>query len=424
MTYHDKTVLVACHGLFASVAQRLARDFGKVYLYVPYNSFSFPHSNHGIVGLGLPGVERVDSLFGKHFEEVDLFVFPDLYLAQEQIHLESLGKRVWGARNGEELELYRETCKETMEKLGLPVNPWKKITGIKALREHLKAHDNQFVKFDKFRGNFETFQSESYALSEPKLDRIASEMGAYQHVADFIVEDELPDCVEIGTDLYCIDGQLPSHTAIGIEVKDLGYVCQFLSWQKLPEPIRRWNEQMAPVFARYGYRGWLSNEIRICEDHTPYMIDATCRQPCPPGELLQEYYLNYCDILWHGADGILIDPIPAGKFGMEVILSSDWARDNWQPVEFDPQWANQVKLFNPVVIEGKSYVVPQDEEMKEIGAIVAWGETLEEAEKVLRQIADSIKGYGLKIPQGSIDEARQQMKDLSEFGLPVFSLTP
>lgn len=421
--YKDKTILVVVHGLFSWVAERFARDFGKVLLYIPWNSYSFPTSNIGICGTGLPNVTKVDSIFGPHLANVDLIYFGDIYFADEQVYLENQGYRVWGGRNGEEMELYRATCKEIMEGLGLPVNPWKQLKGMDALREHLKTNENQHVKIDKWRGTFETFKAESYELAEPKLNQIEHEMGAYSRVAEFIAENDLPNCSEVGTDLYCIDGQLPSASLVGIETKDVGFCGEFIEWSKLPEPVRRWNEAMAPVFAQYGYRGWLSNEIRIGEDLVPYMIDATTRQPSPPGELVSEFYLNYTDIVWNGAEGIMVDPIPAAKFGMEVIIKSDWASENWQPIEYDEKYANQIKLFNSAVIEGKRYIVPQDEKMAEIGAVVGWGDTLDEAQAHLQEAADSIKGYGIKMSHGSIDDAKKAMQDLADFGLPVFTLS-
>jgi len=420
--YKDKTVLVVSHGLFAHIAERLTRDFGRVLLYIPWNSMSFPTVNVGEVGYGVPGVERVDAIFGKHLKECDLIIFTDIYFAAEQVHLEELGYRVWGSRNGEELEIYRETCKEVMADLGLPLNRWKKVKGVKALREHLKSNEKQYVKFDKWRGNFETFRSESYDLSEVKVDEIAYNLGAFQHIAEFICEDDLPDCVEIGTDLFTIDGALPSQTLLGIEVKDLGYCGEFKKWESIPEVVRRWNEVMSPVFAKYGYRGWLSNEIRITKDLEPYMIDATCRMPSPPGELCSEFYTNYADILWYGADGVLVDPEPIAKFGIEVIMKSDWAKENWQPIEFDEKFANQIKLFNPMVIEGNRYIVPQNEDMAEIGAIVGWGNSLEEAQEHLDAAIESVEGFGIKIPKGSIEDAKEEMQKLADFGLPVFSL--
>jgi len=423
MKYPDKTVLVICHGLFAHVAERLTRDFGRVLLYVPWNSWFSPTLNMGSVGHGIYGVEKVDSIFGRHFNDVDLFFFTDIYFPDEQIYLETIGKRVWGGRNGEELELYREVCKEQMEKLGLPVNRWAKIKGIKALREYLKSNDNQFVKFDKWRGMFESFKSENYRLSEVKIDQISTLLGAFQHEVNFIVEDELPDCVEIGTDLYTIDGMLPSKTVVGLEVKDAGYVCEFLEWDSIPEPVRRWNEVMSPVFRKYGFRGWIGNEMRITKsDLEPYMIDATCRQPCPPGELLSEFYTNYAEIIWEGADGNLVDPESAGKFGVEVIMRSNWAEDNAQPVEYDDAMANQIKLFNFAEVDGQRFVIPQEDENELIGAVIGWGDTLEEAVEHMKKAADTIKGFGISIPSESLDEAETSIQELTDAGLKVFSI--
>src|ERR1700689_883035 len=103
MDLSSKTVLVCCNPLFVSLAERLTRDFGKVYLHIPFAG-SFPTMNHGMVGYGIEGLEIVDGVLGPHFESVDLFVFPDLHNAALQIQLEKMGKRVFGNRNAEELE--------------------------------------------------------------------------------------------------------------------------------------------------------------------------------------------------------------------------------------------------------------------------------------------------------------------------------
>ncbi len=64
MSLKNETVLVCCAPLFVSLAERLARDFKKVYLYTP-TSGSFVTMNAGLVGSGMEGVEKVDSIFGK-----------------------------------------------------------------------------------------------------------------------------------------------------------------------------------------------------------------------------------------------------------------------------------------------------------------------------------------------------------------------
>lgn len=415
----DKSVCVVCSPLFVSIAERLARDFGRVYLHVPFAG-AFPTMNTVLPGYGIEGVELVTEIFGPHFDKVDLWVFPDLHRSQTQIHLEGLGKRVWGNRNAEELENYRELCKEEMEKMGLPVQPWVMVKGVDALRAHLKSHDKQHVKINLYRGVTETFFAPTYEIVEGKIDALAASLGGFKDVLDFICEDDLPDKLEVGVDTYCIDGDYPKNTLFGLEIKDCGYLGQMVQWSDIPEPLRRWNEAFAPLFERYGMRGSVSNEIRIGKDHVPYMVDATIRAPCPPSELWQELFTNLAEIMWQGADGILVEPIPAGKWGVEVVIKSAWAEKNWQEVSYPDKYSNQIKLFNKVVINGRKYVVPQEDEMSEIGAVVGWGDSIDEAMAHAKEAGDSIEGYGVKFSMGAADQARKQIEELSDIGVSPF----
>lgn len=418
-----EVAFVICSPLFVSLAERLARDFGKVYLHVPYAG-SFPTMNQGLIGSGIPGVERVNSIFGPHFEEVTIFIFPDIGHAALQIQLEEMGKRVWGPRNGEELEQHREVCKKLMEREGLPVAPWAEVVGMKALRAHLAAHPDQHIKINQWRGLTETFFAPSLEAVESKLADLENDLGpAWSDQCLFIVEDDLPDRVEIGTDVFTIDGLLPSKTLIGIEVKDLGYCAEFVKWADIPEPLRRWNETMAPYFASYGYRGFLSCEIRVGEDHVPYQIDACCRAGSPPSELYQEFYLNLAEIIWEGAGGVLVDPVPAAKFGAQIVLKSTWANGHQQPVNFPEKYARNIKLFDYIVKDdGRRYVLPLEKDVTEIGAVVGWGDTMEEALAMVKEAGEAIEGFGIKFNIGPAEKAVEEMGKINELGLPVFSL--
>jgi len=417
----EKIALVCCNPLFCSLAERFGRDFKKVYLHIPYAG-SFPTMNSGLIGTGLKNVELVDDVFGPHFDEVDIFIFPDLGTAALQIHLEKLGKRVWGPRNAEELEQYRELCKEKMEEMGLPVQPWKVVKGVTALEAHLRANPKQHVKIDKWRGVTETFYSPEWDVVEPKVHAIANDIGGFKEQLEFICEDDLPDRVEVGIDTYCIDGMYPTNTLFGIEAKDMGYVGQMVQWDDIPEPLRRWNEMFAPLFAQYGCRASVSNEVRIGKDLKPYMVDATIRAPSPPSELWQELFTNLSEIVWYGSEGILVEPKPAGKWGVEVLIKSQWAKDNWQAVDYPEKYANQIKLYNCVIIDGKRFVVTQHEDMIEIGAVVGWGDTLEEAVEHAREAGESIKGYNIKFNMGPIDTVNKAIEELEEIGISPFKM--
>lgn len=420
MDFSRKSVCVVCSPLFISFAERLSRDFGRTLLHVP-TSGTFVTLDQGMVGSGIPGVEKIDAIWD-HIDEVDLWVFPDIGFSSLQIYLERLGKRVWGSRNGEELEQYREVCKEIMEKEGLPVAPWKIVTGMDALRAHLAQHKDQFVKINKWRGLTETFFAPNPEAVGSKLDHLQFELGAFKNTQPFIVEDDLPDRVEVGTDVYCIDGEYPSRTLIGIEVKDCGYCAEFVKWKDIPEPLSRWNEVMAPYLRRYGYRGFLSNEIRIGPDKIPYQIDACTRAGSPPSELYQEFYLNLAEILWEGAGGTVVDPDPAGKFGAQIVLKSTWANGHVQNVDFPEKCARNVKLFDYVVVDGKRSVLPLEKDVTEIGAVVGWGDTMEAALDMVKEAGESIVGHGIKFAIGPAEAATEQMQELADLGVSPFSL--
>jgi phosphoribosylamine-glycine ligase len=408
-------------GLHPDFAVRLARDFAKVYYYVPPSGGAFQTINAATIGKGLEGIEVVDTPFIEQFNKVDLFVVTDIHFGPLQVHLESLGKKVWGSRMGEELELERDATKKVMQKVGLPVNGYKVVRGMDPLREYLKDKKNVYVKVSRYRGTFESFKVTNYRNVEPLLDSVEGDIGPLKTEIDFIVEEDLPDRIEIGIDAWTVDGIWPESVYLGIEVKDAGYVGVFKDWKDIPEEVRRWNEKMSPIFAKYGYKGAISTEVRIGKDHEPYMIDATCRNPSPPSEAYAEAYLNIAEIIWMAANGKMVKARPAAKFICEAIIKSSWAVDmKWQPIDFPNKYRKNIKLHCACKIGGRYYIVPQTYQLEEIGAVVGWGDTMEAAIKQVEEIADTIEGYGIKVHTQAFQEAQGEMDKTNEIGLKVF----
>src|SRR5262245_27379488 len=131
MSYKNKTALVYDNGLFVELAITLRKEFGRVLYFAPWVT-GFPKSNSLMVGQGIKGIERV-SLIWPHVDDVDLFVFPDVYEGALQQYLVDQGTRVWGCRMGEELELDRAASKEHCAALGIDIGPYKVISGLDAL---------------------------------------------------------------------------------------------------------------------------------------------------------------------------------------------------------------------------------------------------------------------------------------------------
>lgn len=417
LDFSGKTVCVIDNGLFAEFAATLAQSFGRVYLYIPWEN-AYPKSNQLLIGTGLEGVQKLDE-FWSHLDEIDLFVFPDIYFGSLQNHLRSIGKRVWGSAMGEELELFRVFSKGVTADQGLGVGKFSVVTGVKALRKFLQKHDNQFVKISRTRGDMETFKAENYNLVEPKIDELEHKLGAKKELMEFIVEEAIEDAVEVGYDGFCVDGMFPSQAMSGIEIKDKGYIGHFKRYEEMAQPIRDVNEGFSEVLREYKYRNFWSAEARITRDGTPWVIDPCCRAGSPPSELQMLMYSNLAEIFWWGAEGQVIDPEPAAEWGAEIMMVSSWANLNWQSIEFPPALRVNVKLHFPVRIDGKFYVTPQGFDLPCIGAVVAVGDTFQKAANACKKIASEVSGYFVDMDLNVFDSAKEEIESLAEFGFEL-----
>ena len=415
--YSKKTCCVIDNGLFVEMSVTLAKSFGKVWYYSPWEN-AFPRDNARLVGTGLPNVTRCND-YWDILDKVDLWVFPDVYYGGLQLHLESLGKRVWGSRKGEELELYRKESKEHFKKVGAKVGKYTVLTGLEALRKHLKEKDDQWVKVSLTRGDFESFHSVNYKSIEPRLDELEHSLGKAKDIKEFIVEDGINDAVEVGYDGYCVDGVFPTQAMDGIEIKDKGYIGYFHSYKDMPQQIQDVNKKLFNTLKNYRYRNFLAVEMRITKDGTANIIDPCCRQGSPPSELLQVMYTNLPDIFWFGAEGKCIDPIPADKYGVELLIHSSWADKNWQSVQFPPEIREFVKLRNLAIIKGEYYAIPQSVGLPEIGAVVATGTTLNEAIEKCKSYSEQIEGYYIDVFPDSLDHAQSEIEKLASYGIKL-----
>ena len=160
----NKTLLVYDQGSFLPLAQRLGKDFGKVLYFTPWK-FTWPKFKDTRIGIGVEGVERVDSFFD-HLDEADMLLFPNVGDGDLQVQLEACGYKIWGSRKGEELEQDRVATKNLLKKLKLPVGPYEVIKGMDKLRRYLKANENVYVKVDMFRGDMECVDSETEVFTD------------------------------------------------------------------------------------------------------------------------------------------------------------------------------------------------------------------------------------------------------------------
>lgn len=390
---HEVTACVVDYGTFLSVAEKLAESYSKVYYYSPFQ-VEYQGIRDVARGSGIPNVERIDEFYDK-LESIDLFVFPDIGFGDLQRHLRRLGKAVFGHMGADELELFRDDFLKTVKKAGLAVPKYEVIVGLNNLAAYLREHENCWVKINRFRGNMETWHHNTYAESLPMLESLVITFGGVRDQIVFVVVDDLPTSVECGYDGMCIDGMYPVESFQGYEKKNELYLGSVIRKDRLPEPVRVVNEKFAPVLAKYGYRNWFSTEIRVV-DGVPYFIDPTPRMAGQTAEHQLETINNLAEVIWYGANGIVVPPQFAWKFAAEATLhhtlepKDDSTHDAWKSLEIPKNVRRWVKLYNYCVVDGV-YHFPL-EGTDEVGVVVGVGdspiESLQHLMKNLKLLKD------------------------------------
>ena len=408
MDLKSKTVCICDNGLFAELARTLSRSFKKVYYTSPWVA-DFPSSTKVELGEGFPEYERVKDIWSV-VDEVDLFVFPDLHNGPLQEYLEAQGKRVWGARRGDELETARTEAKAYFKELGIPQAKYVVINGMDSLRKHLKTRDDKvWIKISLTRNDTETFPVEGYEGSKNRLDKFAAELGPAAEEMEFIVEDDLPDTLDIAIDTYCVDGKFPKTACLGTEKKDEGYICAVMPWTKMPPKLTDIYETLAPTLEKYQYRQVLSLESRMGKD-TTYLCDPCCRGGSPPFELQLNLIENLAEIMWEGAEGKLVEPKFAGKFGAQFIIESKWSITNPLLVEFPKEYREKIKFRYATMFGGKLWIMPQHSDTPGFASIVVTGDSLDACFEEAQKIAGEIKGIGVACCIGSMDGLKKNLE--------------
>lgn len=413
MNHKTHSVCVVDNGIFSEMGIKLAESFGKVWYTSPWVS-GFPASEQIEIGEGMTEIERIDD-FHEVIDDCDLFVFPDIYQAQAQIYLASIGKRVWGSREGDDLEIYRKDAKRHFHELGIPQGEYESIDGIDALREYVKSHDEKlWIKGNKARGDFETFSVDSYELGKSKLDDIQARLGPKAEEMTFIVERNLKDTLDIAIDTHCVDGQYPNTAVLGTEEKGECYIGEVKPWDQMPDPLKDIYNRLRATFKSYEYRNFLSLESRVLKDKI-YLGDPCCRGGSPPLELQLNWITNLADILWEGSEGKMVEPEYSAKFGVELIIHSDWADAHPLMVEFPQKYRNKIKFRYNTEFKGKTWIMPQGAGPR-IAAIVATGNSVDACMEECKEISGELKGTQIEAFTRSFPIIKEKIGKLKEWG--------
>lgn len=381
--------VVACvvdHGLFLPVAQKLGEQFKKVYYWSPWDDCA-PKMEKGVIGDGFSTIERTESIWDIK-SKCDLFVFPDVGFNGLQRELIHQGFPVWGHHGGGELETKRGLFLDTIEEAGFLVPPYEKIVGMDKLREFLRDKEDLWIKMSKWRGDWETLHWRDWSHDEGTIDYYAAKFGPVKNLVTFYVFKPIETDLEDGIDSYCIDGEFPETVMHGMECKDKSYFCSIQPMRDIDERVRIVPEKFGPVLGRYGYRGFFSCEVRI-KDEDSYFIDPTCRAASPPSQVMTEMFGNLGEIVWKGAQGILVEPEPTATFGVQALLKCDRDLDEWVTIEVPDKLKQWVKMGFCCEIDGKICIPPHPLHTM-LGWLCATGDDLEAAIETLKEYRDEL----------------------------------
>lgn len=405
-----KTCMVVDRGQFPYVAQRLARDFGKVWYYSP-DERAMPVMREGIIGDGFEDIECIASFLD---EDADVFVFPDIGFPAEQVYFEGMGKPVWGCKSASDVESSRALFLKTLKEAGLEVPPHTAIVGMSELKDYLRDKEDKWIKVSKWRGDWETLHFRNWAQDELELIYREVKLGPLKERLKFYVFDKLDIAVEDGVDTWCIDGQWPETVIRGMEAKDEFFIGTFAKFNELPEEMRHVNEAIAPILAGYRYRGAFSTEVCITKDKTPYFTDATCRFGSPPSQIQMEMIGNWGEIVWGGANGECVEPEILAQFGIQGVLEITADASEWATVELPDELKQWVKCSFCGGLDGKIIFPPAE------GVLRAWlvgiGDSIEEAIDHFKENAELLPD-GVKANTQGLATLLEEINTAEEMGM-------
>jgi len=422
MNLKDKTILCFDSGSFFEVCLALTKEYKQVLYYCPWDYAGFPKPDKARIGSEWANGKQLDTFDGRNFKQVedfydalketDIVFFTDCYQGSLMEHLREIGYPVCGSGRGQIIELDRWLAMKEFKEEGMDVpTQIVRVIGTSKLREHLKTVKDKWIKISKYRKLVETFHHEDYQLSMPILEKMEFELGSIKETIEFLVFDPIEAMVEEGIDCYTVNGQYPSNTLAGTEVKDKAYYGEIMPYTNLSKGIQKTTNAISPILKKYSYMGFFSTEVRTTPNKN-FLTDFTARLPMPPSPLYSIMYKNLGEIIWNIANGQIVDIEPVAKCGLYLTICTDHDEAN-QTIYFPEKYRDNIKLSYPTKVDGE-YSIININHFPEIGSVCVCGNSYEECKKKMEEIVPTIKGYGIKIDMKDLDDAKAEFDKMQK----------
>ena len=387
----DITVCVYDSGSFVEVAKSLVPQVKKVYYHSPWEYYGFPLKGDDEVGTGIEGIERLSNPFSK-INEINLWIFTDVYYSDTQLLLKSLGKLVWGSGITSWMELDRFALREWLDKNEMPTPECEVYEGLDDVIKNMPK--DKFMKFSKYRGDGETFKFYDKNRSEFRAKELEVNLGVLSKEVEIIAETKI-EGYEIGGDNYNVDGKFPDAKLWGIEIKDTGYKGKISEPFNYPKQLKYIDDNLSAQFSKEKMRSMISYEIRTDNKVDGTLIDMTMRFPNPPFQAQLEMIDNLAEIFYYGAQGIMVQPKWKAKYCTIAIMQSDFAKDNIMPVKIPKENKQWVKLMGLMERKGECYSITHKQWGGEFGAVLGIGNTSKQSDDECLKHCEGIEGDSL-----------------------------
>ena len=420
-------ILIPDNGLFTGVAQHLAQWYGKVFYCRP-TAGAFLKGSQPAIGKGLPEIEWVEDA-EEYYDKVDEIFYPDINFGSRAISLLRDGYKVVSPLGGERAELdkifFLEECKKYIKKhpgknMAVP-RTWQ-VTGLDEAYEFLKDKKERFwlKGADKNRGDWETDKHDGDIFqTEILFDDKRAELGT-KRSKDIVIliQEDIPDAIEIGVDGFRFGSELADWGACGIEEKATFYIAKFF---KRPPPI--FNDSLAGLGAAIygnagGYQGPYSNENRITKNGKVNLLDECTRCGNPPTSgLLKALGKQYALAIHSLANGQMpAMKQPEHSHFAEIILASNWHIKHELHLPEIPkhlsEWMvirNQTRRDN-----GQRYCI-QNDCGGHFASMTSVGDSAEEVANLAEERAAELKIYGLEYEKNFYETMKPKIKMAKDY---------
>ena len=189
-----------------------------------------------------------------------------------------------------------------------------------------------------------------------------------------------------------------------------------VEYKNVPDEIKEINESFAPLLKKHSYRNFWATEIR-CKGDKSFFIDPTPRMPGMSGEQFMMMCDNIAEVIWKGANGIMVEPeFNAKVIAAATIYHTDYIDDkHWMVLDIPEKLRPYTKLWHYCFHNGKFHWPPKDN--NELGLVLGAGNSIKEAIEHLKKNIELLKDEPVQFKLHSFRDILQDIVEAEKHGI-------